>query len=407
MNGARHDTGRDTGPVGVAGQLAALAPLALRSAREARWASATIVVSVMLVMLVLNFFLATTRGFEDVGASMGADDIVVVLGAQSQSEATSTLDAEQLALLENGPGLLPLSAQARLSPELTVGVSRRAPVRAGRINAQLRGLRAQGLSLRPGFRIAEGRLFRAGQYELTIGRALATRMAVNVGARLTLGGQLWTVVGKHAMASPVHESELLADLDAVQSAYRREGQVQSVRVRLGGDGALARFRQFIASDARLQVNLLTERELYRKQMEGTESIIRHVGWPLVAVLSLGALAGMLNTLLIMLEGRREVLRTLRILGFSPAAVRLCVVLEALLLAVAGALLAGLMIYWLADGRAASFTGGAYTTLDYRLRFDATVLLHSLGLAGLLGIAGGALSGLAIAPHARTTKGEHS
>lgn len=382
-------------PAGLLRQSLALLPFALRSLRDARWSSLTLAASVMLVVLILNFFLAMTRGFDDVAGSSGANDVAVLLGPQSQSEASSIITSEQVALLESAPGLRRLSDRSSLSPEFTVNVSRPARNGAGRVNSVLRGLSPQGLALRQGFRIVEGRAFTPGRHEVTIGRALAaTTGGAALGSQLTLAGERWTVVGVHALGSAVHESEYLADLPVVQSAYRREGEVQSVRVRLRHADALAALQRFNAADTRLGLVVLTERELYQKQIEATTQVIHYLGWPLLALLSLGALAGMLNTLAIMLEGRRHVLTTLELLGFTPAAVRISVVMETMLMALAGAL-ASLLLYLWADGKAASVVGSGYTTIQYQLRLDSAGLLTSIGVAALLGLASGVLSGLAI------------
>jgi len=377
-------------------QCGALVPVTLGGMWRARWPSLTIVGCVMLVVVLLNAFLAMTRGFTAMAGSTGSEQIVVMLGQGAESEAASVVSMEQLALLANAPGLQRAASAAVLSPELTMTVSRRARDGIGRVNGSLRGLRAEGLALRDGFRLVEGRMFTPGRYELIVGRELAGRVSgAAVGSRIRLSGHAWTVVGTYALASKVFETEYLADLLALQSAYGREGQVQTVRARLEGAAALAALQRFIGADSRLTLGAVSERQFYQEQMKNTTNIIGYLGWPLVGVLSVGVLAGMFNTMLIVLEGRRQSLSILRMLGFSAAAIRLNVLLETVLLSIAGALAGSALVFLAVQGRDATLVGSGLAAIPYQLGLDLVALGQSLGLAVALGLAGGLAAGASV------------
>lgn len=378
-------------PTSTLKQFLGLLPYALGNMWRARWSSATIIACVMLVIVILNAFLSMARGFTATAKSAGSDQVVVILGNHSQTEANSQVSMEQLALLANAPGI-----SGKLSPELSMTVSGRQKQSSAKVNSTLRGLPVEGAQMRDGFRIVEGRMFTPGKYELLVGRKLSeTVVGAEVGKTLVLAGRTWTVVGQYALDSAIFESEYLADLGAVQSAYSRENQLQSVRARLDGAGAQQKLKDFIAADARLELSVQTERQLYAEQVKDTSSIILYLGWPLAAILSIGALAGVLNTMLIVLEGRRRSLSVLRMLGFAPRAVLLSVLFETVLLAVIGALLGTAIVFLLAQGQEATLMGGGFTTITYHLQIDAIALLQSLGLAVLIGLVGGMLPGLKV------------
>jgi putative ABC transport system permease protein len=307
-------------------------------------------------------------------------------------------------LLESAPGLAALSATSKLSPEVVVSVSRRAQNRGKRVNSILRGVRPEGLALRErqGFALVEGRVFRPGMYEMIVGRKLADSVAgLQVGNHVVLSGKSWLIVGKYRMANALFESESYADVQAVQEAFDRANQFQSIYAWLEPGASLDDLRAFVAADPRFQVDVLTQQDLCRGQVEDTSNIILYLGWPLVFVLSIGTFAGVLNTMLMVIEGRRHHLSVLLMLGFSPKAIRMTVLLETTLLAVVGALVGTALMYVFVDGRAASLVGRSYTTIDYTLKVDWSVLLQGTGLAIAVGLLGGALSSLVISGYRKS------
>ena len=392
---------------GVLAQFIALVPVAIGNALRARWASATTVACVILAVVVLSTFLAMARGFYAAGESAGSDRMAVMLGRQAPLEIESDIDPAEAMLLERAPGLSPLSATSRVSPEVVVSVSRRAKGFAKRINSTLRGMGPEGILLRErqGFALVEGRRFRSGMNEMIVGRKLAERVSgLEVGREIVLSGKSWTIVGIFKLSNSLLENEYYADVQSVQAAFDRHNQYQSIYAWLDAGASVEELRRFVAADRRFQVDVLTQRDLYRDQVEDTSKIITYLGWPLVFVLSIGTFAGVLNTMLMVIEGRRRNFSVLLMLGFSPAAIRLTVLMETLLLTVTGALLGTLLMYLFVDGRAGSIVGKYYTTIEYTMRVDWSVLLNAMGLAIVVGLVGGAFASLAIPSYRKTNAG---
>lgn len=389
---------------GMIQQFVALIPVAIGNAFRARWASVTTIACVMLAVAVLSTFLAMARGFYAAGESAGSDRMAVMLGRQAPLEIESDIDPAEAMLLERAPGLSQLSESSKVSPEVVVSVSRRAKGFAKRINSTLRGMRPEGLLLRErqGFQLVEGRRFRSGMYEMIVGRKLADRVSgLEVGNHIVLSGKTWTIVGVFKMSNSLLENEYYADVQSVQAAFDRHNQYQSIYAWLEPGASLDKLRSFVEADPRFQVDVLTQRDLYRDQVEDTSKIIMYLGWPLAFVLSIGTFAGVLNTMLMVIEGRKRNLSVLLMLGFSPAAIRMTVLLETLLLTITGALLGTLLMYLFVDGRAASIVGKYYTTIEYTMRVDWSVLLNAMGLAIAVGLVGGAFSSLAIPGYRKT------
>jgi putative ABC transport system permease protein len=368
--------------------------ISLASLRRTPWASATVAGCVMLVVLVLLAFQAMARGFADSQKNLGSPELAVLLAAEASSESGSRFGREALDLLANAPGLQ-RDAQGRLllSPEfsMTVAVG---GLGSARQNLNLRGLSPQGMALREGLQVTAGRMLQPGRAELLVGRRLAAQQpSLKVGAQLRLAGRDWTVVGHYGLAANLFETELLADLGAVQAAYGRHNQYQSIRARLAGpdpEASLGQLSQFASEQPRLGLAAQTERQFYAQQAAGTQNLLLVIGWPLAAVLALGTVAGTLNTLSIAVLARARSLRVLHQLGFASDMVALCVLCEALLLSLAGALLGGL-IAWLAfDGRQGSTVGTGFTNVHFDWQLDPQSLLLALALAMVIGALGGLL-----------------
>jgi putative ABC transport system permease protein len=370
-------------------QLWVLLPITLGNIQRAKWPSITLVACISLVVVMLMIFLGMAQGFNATAASAGSDEVVVFLGQKSSAESNSRVDREVAELLQSAPGIVRESGKPLTSWELTMTVSARRKTDQIRMHMTMRGLEEVGVALRDGFHLAKGRMFAPGRREVIIGRKLAGDMeGAEVGSTISLAGRQWTIVGIYALASPVFESELWTDLGTIQSAYGRENQIQSVRARLIQAAAMGQIADFIQADPRLVVDALTERELYQEQVRNTSDMILYLGWPLAGVMAVGALAGVLNSLLITIEARRHALHILRLLGFSRSAITLSMVMEATILALAGAALGILVAYWAVDGTENSLVGTGFTTVTYYMQIDAMTIAQGIALALSIGILGG-------------------
>ena len=85
------------------------------------WAVATTIVSIALVVGVLLALLAISNGFRRTLQGSGADDVVLLLSAGANSEASSFIPRDQQRLLEAAPGIaVDADGVPLFSPELYV-----------------------------------------------------------------------------------------------------------------------------------------------------------------------------------------------------------------------------------------------------------------------------------------------
>ncbi len=372
-------------------QWSILMQVSLASLWRNKWASATVMACVMLVVLVLLGFLAMADGYKSSQRNTGSPDVAIVLAQEATNEPSSRLTREQVSLLSDAPGIARTGGAPEVSAEFGMTV---AIVTADhkRQNITLRGMGSGGLALRPGLRLTAGRLFTPGRNEIVIGRRLAAEGAeLGLGATVRLAGRDWQVVGIYAMDAALFETEAWADIGAVQAAYERQGEYQSLRARLAGpdpQASLAALQQHAAQDTRLNVNVQTERQFFEQQAAGTHDLLTYLGWPLAAVLAIGTIAGTFNTLSIAVHARRRSLRMLNLIGFSSRIVALCVLTEALLLSLLGAIAGGIVGQLAFNGIQGVTVGTGFTSVHFDWQLAPTSFLAALGLALTVGALGG-------------------
>ncbi|MBX5045903.1 ABC transporter permease [Rhizobium lentis] len=358
--------------------------------------SLSMVLSVGLVVAVLAGFLAMARGFEGALAGAGSPGIAVILGGGTNQETGSDVPAEairSLAAMSGDTGVARDGAGGpALSREIVVPIDIRG--RDGEQTLSLRGMDAAGPGLRQRARLSQGRLFTPGAREIVVGARIAEIFGFAVGETVRLGAVDWKVAGRFTSGGSAFESEIWADLEAVQSAFDRLGQVQSLRLRLDGAGGLAALRARLSGLSGPPLTAVSEAELYAAQAERTENLIRLFGWPIALLMAIGAMAGTLNTMMSSVSDRAVEIATLRLLGFARLPAFAATWVEAVLLSAAGAVfgVVGSMIAF--DGWQASTMGANNTKMAFQLNVTPDVILTA-GLLGLaIGVIGGALPALA-------------
>ena len=365
--------------------------------------SLSMVLSVALVVAVLSGFLAMARGFEAALAGAGSPDIAVILGGGTSQETGSDVPADairSLTAISGDTGIARDGAgRLSLSRETIVPIDVKGSDGAEQ-TLSLRGMDRTGLDLRGRARLSQGRLFAPGAREIVVGARIADAFpGFAVGQRVRFGAVDWTVAGHFTSGGSAFESEIWADLDAVQSAFDRQGQVQSLRVRLaGGDPAtaLAALRECLSDISGTPLTSIPEADLYAAQAERTESLIRLFGWPIALLMAVGATAGALNTMMSSVSDRGVEIATLRLLGFSSLPAFAATWVEAVLLSALAAAAGAIASRLAFNGWQASTMGANNTKMAFQLVVTPDVILTA-GLLGLaIGILGGALPALAAA-----------
>jgi putative ABC transport system permease protein len=137
--------------------------------------------------------------------------------------------------------------------------------------------------------------------------------------------------------------------------------------------------------------LLTERDYLATAAGPTNHLLRLVAYAVGSIMALGAFFAALNPMHSAVAVRAVEIATLRAIGFSGAAVAASILLEALLLALAGAAIGALIAYTVFNGTVISTLGGA--EWDAQLVYALNITPPLVALAVLSACAVGLLGGL--------------
>jgi len=370
-------------------QVIAVTTINLKSISQRLWLSLSTVVAVALVVIVLLAFLAMANGFQRTLAGSGSEDIAIFLRGGSQAEINSTVARDQVRLIEDAPGIARgADGKPLISPELYVvvdGVKRSSQTKA---NLPLRGIGEQGVALRKGITIAQGRMFNRGANEIVVGKGLLKEFeGFEPGKTVTFATSRWTVVGTFEAEGSVFESEIWADLPVVQSLFNRPNFVQTVRVRLENP-SLAALKSYNDNDPRLKLDVKTEAAYFADQAGQTTDLIQNLGWPLAIAMALGALAGALNTMYSSVAARAVEIATLRAIGFGGFPAFVGTLVESLVLAAIGGLIGAAATWAIFDGLTASTLGGNFTQVVFAFRLSPALIWQGVLLALAVGLIGG-------------------
>ena len=370
-------------------QAVAIAGMNIRSIPQRFWMSLSTVVAIALVVAVLLAFLAMANGFKKAQSSAGSADIVILTRDGAGAEINSVVSRDQGILVGEGPGIVRDGDQPLVSGELYIVVDGTSRSNGLRANLPLRGISAQGVTLRHNIRIAEGRMFRTGTNEIIAGRGIVREFSgFDVGKTLRLGQSTWTVVGVFEDGGTVRESELWADVGVVQSAFNRLNFFQTFRARLSSPSQFAAFKAYVDADPRLKLSVQTEADYFAEQGSRSGGLISTLGWPLAIIMAIGALAGALNTMYSSVAARGTEIATLRAIGFGGIPTFAGTLAEALALALIGGVVGTIVAALIFQGFTAKTLSANFTSVVFTFQVTPALCVTAVTLALIVGLLGG-------------------
>ena len=371
-------------------QIGAVSAMNLRSLPSRPGASSVVIVGIAGVVAVLISVLAMSTGLVKSLQPSGPENRAIVVRTGANAEIVSALTRDETQAIANSAGIKrSADGGALASPEVLMSFNllRRDHIEA---NVPFRGIGPAGFAVHPEIKITAGRAFRPGLAELVVGES-AQRLygGLALGSAVKLRGTRWVVVGTFACGHCAHESELMADADTLNSVYRRGSVFQSVLVVIDPRAGFEAFKDAIATNPALKVDVATEQAFGSQESETTNRILSIVAYVIGGIMAVGAIFGALNTLYSAVSARSREIATLRAIGFGPVPLIVSVFVEALLLALLGGAVGAMIAWLLFNGHSVNSVGG---DMGGQLIFDLAVTpgLMMLGIvwACLIGLIGG-------------------
>lgn len=356
-----------------------------------RWRrSVSTMIATAGVIAVLVSVISIANGYHAVVKNTEGGDNVMVLMNGANSEAVSTLSAEQVNLVRTSP-LVGALADGRPAASAELFTTFKIVTRDGAVpkTVSARGVTASAMDLHA-VRIVAGRQVRPGMREVIVGRKLMGEIAgLRIGDTLRLGSANWTVVGSFAAGSGLTESELWADAATLQSLKQQAGSFSVVYLRLAPGASVKALSKALAADPRVNPKVMTEKDYISAQSDSMGRFVELIGYSTTLLMALGAGFASLNSSheTVMLRARE--FATLKALGFGDRAILAAIVLESLLLASIAGIVTALACYAVFDGYTVSSILGShnYSAVVFSFQVGPGLMLEAVLLAAAIGLCG--------------------
>jgi putative ABC transport system permease protein len=369
-------------------QIGAVTAMNVRSLPQRVGTSIVIVIGIAGVVAVLISVLAMSTGMLRTMQNAGRDDRAIVLRNGSAAEASSALALDAARLVGDAVGIRrDVDGKPILSAESMRVLTVYKKEDGAEVNVSIRGVGPKATVLRPEFQIVEGRMFEPALAEIVVGRAAHRQFrGLQVGDKVVTRGANWRVVGIFTTGD-AHESELMTDVEALNAADRRRGY-QSVTVQLESAKAFAAFRDSLTANPALSVDVSRERDYYEQQSKTMGQVISIVAYVVGGIMAIGAVFSALNTMYSAVSARVREIATLRALGFGATAMVISVLVEAVLLALIGAILGAALAWLFFNGRTVSTMTGVAGHVIFDLAVSPGLIVVGIVWACSIGLIGG-------------------
>lgn len=344
---------------------------------------------IALTVTTALFIMALLAGLNRAFVTSGNPLNVMVLRKGSTSELTGPFPSEDFGVLKTLPGIARDShGEPMVSGETVVVIVLPRADGSGEVNVSVRGMMQDGLELRPGVKLAQGRWFTPGQREVVVSSSIHKRFAhANIGDQLQFGKGWWQVVGIFDAGGTAYESEIWTDVNQMNSDFDRQGVFSSAYLRATDPVAAQALKNRVSDDQRLKLDGSLETEYYEKQTS-SGAVIKFIGWLVAIIMAIGSSFAAMNTMYAAVAYRSREIATLRVIGFSRPSILTSFVLEAVLLSLLGAAI-GIVLMLPFNGMTTGTSNQVtFSEVVFALRMTPGVILTAIVFATIMGLFGG-------------------
>lgn len=340
-------------------QTVAICAMNFRNLKSRFWPSLVIVAGLGVTIGVLLSMLSVTQGIRQVYFNSGDTMRAIITSTGSNGEGDSAIPRDQAALIADAPGI---ARGPDGKPLADRGLNMGIPVLhkdGTKGYTTMRGYGPMAQKVRPEFHIIAGRMFHFGQREMVVGEgAHYLFQNMNIGDDVILPGGPWKIVGIFH-AGDITDGQVIGDTETLLTALHKTAY-NSILVRLASYNSLDTLKHALTTNPALSVKVERHSDWYNRAAGNNSNFLAKLAYAIGAVMAIGALFGCLNTMYSAVGARGREIATLRALGFSAIPVMVSVILEALVLAVGGALIGA---------------GAAWAVYNGRLDFFGTNVFH--------------------------------
>jgi putative ABC transport system permease protein len=345
---------------------------------------------IALTVAVLLSVMALVSGLRTAFRSSANPLHILVLRVGGTSELNSAITRDVYQDLKVKPGIATSpTGEPMASLEMVTVINLPSIDSPTGMNVTLRGLTTLGIGMR-NLKLVHGQWFRPGQREIVVGKSTASRYpAAHLGHQLRFGKGLWTVVGVMDGGQSALNSEIWGDLGQVSSDFNRQDGLSSVLVEATDQATVPVLINSLNDDQRLNVKAITQQEYYDQQtISGAP--LQALGIFVSIIMAVGSSFAAMNTMYAAVARRSTEIGTLRVLGFSRAAILFSFFLESLLLSVLGGLLGCLLVLPLNNVETGIGNFMTFSEIAFNFRVTIPIMITGVLFALVMGAFGGLL-----------------
>jgi len=371
-------------------QIVAVVRVSLGSLPERAGTAVVAMLGFAGVVLVFTGMLSIREGFADVVKRNGSPQVAMVIRGGSTSELTSGVSLDNVRVIGQAPGVAADADGPIYSPEVLVVVDAPRLSTGKDSNVPFRGVTERGFIIHDKVRVIEGRRFDPGRGEVMVGRQAALQYGgLTVGNELRWSGFKWRVVGIFESDGGLEESEIWTDANTLQTAFERGTFFQSVYVKLSSVDAFQKFKDALTTNPQLNITVQRQDEYLQAQTETLALFVTVAGGVIALLMGLGAVFGAVNAMYATVSSRAVEIATLRAVGFGQLPVLISVMVESMLLGVAGGILGGLISRIAFNGfQTSTLNWSSFSQVAFQFAVTPGLIAQGVLLALLLGALGG-------------------
>lgn len=350
------------------------------------------VTGIALVVFVFAAVLMMAYGIQKTLKQTGSDENVHITRKSSSGEITSIIPGEEQNIIKtlpyiasraDGKPIISMEPVVIINLEIKTG---------GMSNVTVRGVSEPVFDLRPQVKITEGRMFRWGARELIVANGINKKFKnANIGDRLKMAGDYWTVVGIMDAGGSGFDSEVWGDEVQLLSAFNRGTTVSVVTFKMKDKSDFEKIKEAFRTDKRLlEFEPEIEQTYYEKQSEAMSMFIKILGLVVTVIFSIGATIGAMITMYAAVANRTVEIGTLRALGFKRRTVLAAFLMESLTISIIGWLIGIALASVLSFFNISTINFASFSEVQFSFAIKPSILIISLVFSLLMGFIGGFL-----------------
>lgn len=360
----------------------------VRSALLRRSRTVLTVLGIAAVVAVFVAMVAFANGLSASFARTGSPDNLMVLQKSAFSHSLSSLPRSTLDVVRYAPHVKTKGDQLLVSPEMAIEPWVTPLGASEAVFMAARGVTPVFFDVADTVRLTAGTTSLRGNRVLLGHGARQKLGGLGVGDTIEMFGERWPVTGLFEAGGTNLEFEILADVDDIMRAARRD-ELTCFTIKLDRPDSAQGVIGQLEADRRVLLTAMREQDYYATAGK-VYAVVGQIGLLIAVIVTIGAVFGGMNTMYTAVSGRMREVGTLRSLGFSRASIVGSFLVESLLVSLSGGVIGALLGY-LVNGLRIS-VGAA----NIRFAVGPGVMIAGVLLSAVVGVVGGLLPARAAA-----------